>query len=942
MAVQFTAEHLARIESLEASMAAIRNDTAQKFHHLENARVIADAKVEGMAKSYQQRRNYDPHVGKDHRTDKFNGKDKVNFTPWSMDIEMMLRGRGFKFVGETLDWIKEQKDKIEMNPVSIDEDSYALTARRRLWTGDDGVEHDSFSRSLYGILILQTSDQAKQIVGNGDKEDGINAWRRLVNQYDPKTMNQAIDYQKKAMKLGRVKSIEAIMPAINELEDLIRKYNDNRGDGVTFDETTKICILYQILPETIENTLRLENRKEPAGKVTYEYVKSGVISWLNSDTTGRVPMDLGALPQTQPGGSWDDWKPTHEPEDPSWHPGAEEPGDLAALKGKGKGKGKGKEINGECYNCGKWGHRASECPKGKGKDGGKSGKSWSPWSKGKGSGKYSGKSYSKGYDKGKGFGKWGKPTYPLTEGGSAAWPDGGAGATGWDALALVKPEAGDPYHESGVCEHGDCDGCCVSDDDDPPSMGSSSDEEDDFRHVKNDTDEDSSDDEEIENWLWLAAKRSSALKTQPIGAEGKRSDGIRTEGNRKDSRKVKGRWSRSVSGRWSRSESGTSSVSKPRAGSQSPQQTTMDSIGNHNQKTKAVDPARHDRVGQEFQVPSAENLPDTGIPPVPIPHAEHRRPKKVRAPHVVSRLCKPSFDCVGVGCCESSCDHIVYNVEYPSVQSVYSNNSKSATKHINRGTPVQETKPEGPVYSVHSGKAKELAPKAQDREEQDLKGFKKVISKRRMKYEKKRENLLITKKEEEEIPRVAKAREEGQGSCWSFGEEKKNRNEGMNVLTRHSGKTLNALGQDMWQSFKDPLIIDSGAAETVLPIGWAENYAMTESPGSKIGEFYQTADGTPIYNEGQKTLKLVNNLGQARTMTFQCAQVSKALGSVSKICSNNNRVVFDDDGSYIENKDTGERLWLEQRNGVYVLDMMIAPQSWTGDWNDSPFVRPDP
>ena len=163
---------------------------------------------------------------------------------------------------------------------------------------------------------------------------------------------------------------------------------------------------------------------------------------------------------------------------------------------------------------------------------------------------------------------------------------------------------------------------------------------------------------------------------------------------------------------------------------------------------------------------------------------------------------------------------------------------------------------------------------------------------------------------------MAKAREEGQGSCWSFGEEKKSRNEGMNVLTRHSGKTLNALGQDMWQNFKDPLIIDSGAAETVLPIGWAENYAMTESPGSKFGEFYQTADGTPIYNEGQKTLKLVNNLGQARTMTFQCAQVSKALGSVSKICSNNNRVVFDDDGSYIENKDTGERLWLEQRNGI--------------------------
>ena len=177
--------------------------------------------------------------------------------------------------------------------------------------------------------------------------------------------------------------------------------------------------------------------------------------------------------------------------------------------------------------------------------------------------------------------------------------------------------------------------------------------------------------------------------------------------------------------------------------------------------------------------------------------------------------------------------------------------------------------------------------------------------------------------------------------CGSEVEDKVRRVEkDVKVLTRHAPGDLSVLENNIWQSFKEPLIIDSGAAETVIPMEWAGNYEMKESEGSKAGEFYQTADGTPIYNQGEMTLMLVNGEGQARMMTFQCADVSKAPGSVSTICSNGNRVVFDDEGSYIENKMSGERLWLEQRNGVYHLDMKIAPVGWTGNWDETPFTRP--
>ena len=136
----------------------------------------------------------------------------------------------------------------------------------------------------------------------------------------------------------------------------------------------------------------------------------------------------------------------------------------------------------------------------------------------------------------------------------------------------------------------------------------------------------------------------------------------------------------------------------------------------------------------------------------------------------------------------------------------------------------------------------------------------------------------------------------------------------MNLLTKHVAEGINNLAQNEWQKFPEKLIIDSGAAETVMPGHWMANYKTQESQGSREGVFYLTASGEPIYNEGEKTLMLMNEYGQSRKMTFQCAKTTKALGSVSKICSNGNRVVFDDEGSYIENKRQERNCgWSKQR-----------------------------
>ena len=61
--------------------------------------------------------------------------------------------------------------------------------------------------------------------------------------------------------------------------------------------------------------------------------------------------------------------------------------------------------------------------------------------------------------------------------------------------------------------------------------------------------------------------------------------------------------------------------------------------------------------------------------------------------------------------------------------------------------------------------------------------------------------------------------------------------------------------------------------------------------------------------------------GSAKKVAAQVCAVDKLLMSVSKVTGKGNRVVFNDEGSFIGNKATGERTWLTQSGGMYYLEM---------------------
>ena len=68
--------------------------------------------------------------------------------------------------------------------------------------------------------------------------------------------------------------------------------------------------------------------------------------------------------------------------------------------------------------------------------------------------------------------------------------------------------------------------------------------------------------------------------------------------------------------------------------------------------------------------------------------------------------------------------------------------------------------------------------------------------------------------------------------------------------------------------------------------------------------------------------------GLQRSLKAQVCDVNKALLGVHKLVQAGNRVVFEDSGSYIEDWDTEEKIWLHEKGGMYVLKMWVRGEGF--------------
>ena len=123
--------------------------------------------------------------------------------------------------------------------------------------------------------------------------------------------------------------------------------------------------------------------------------------------------------------------------------------------------------------------------------------------------------------------------------------------------------------------------------------------------------------------------------------------------------------------------------------------------------------------------------------------------------------------------------------------------------------------------------------------------------------------------------------------------------------------------------------IDSGAGRNVWP-KWKKVTGKFMMSLKKKVELV-AAKGSPIDVRGEKTIEFQVNDGRRCAMNYLVTGVKKSLASVGAIVHGGNRVIFDADGSFIENKVTGERIAVKRKDGTFIMEMQVGPQEVEDD-----------
>ena len=126
---------------------------------------------------------------------------------------------------------------------------------------------------------------------------------------------------------------------------------------------------------------------------------------------------------------------------------------------------------------------------------------------------------------------------------------------------------------------------------------------------------------------------------------------------------------------------------------------------------------------------------------------------------------------------------------------------------------------------------------------------------------------------------------------------------------------------------KMELIVDSGAAASVIPQDLLSDHPITPGEASKRGVNYLAANGDRVPNLGEMKLTVATKEQFVSNMTFQVASVNKPILSVGEITKSGNKVEFDTSGGTITHLRSRKKIHFKKRGGIYILEVLVAPWS---------------
>ena len=238
-----------------------------------------------------------------------------------------------------------------------------------------------FARQLYTLLIHLCEGRALALVRGAPDHNGLEAWRLLHEWYQPKTRSRGLALLNEILGWD-FGSKEQFLQRMKDWENATLEYN--RTSSAPLQEEVLVAVLISRSPKEVRTYLHVQVREDTAKlshvrQLLYDYLRAGK-AWKAPRTeetaeTNSVPMDVDALHRE--GGKGKNGKGKGKFK-----------GDRNKHDGKGKGKqpvrqrhfdgncnqcgayghkksdysGKSKFFNGTCNKCGAHGHKKSDCP----------------------------------------------------------------------------------------------------------------------------------------------------------------------------------------------------------------------------------------------------------------------------------------------------------------------------------------------------------------------------------------------------------------------------------------------------------------------------------------------------------------------------------------------------------------------------------------------------
>ena len=284
--------------------------------------------------------------------------EELGFRRWSRTVCNLTVGVFGKEFQDVLEYCLDRDDPVDMTEL---ENKFGIDPEIDPDVGIPGLADKC--DQLYRVLSSLTSGESGDlVVGCANLgASGFEAWRRLNRRWDPVTAGRKRNILRAILNPERTKTWEGVRPAIEQLDDLIRRYEARKNESgarEVLSDDIKCTAIELLVPQDLEKHLILNKSRLTNYSLIKQEIEVLMETTLGSKSKIHRPGSVAASSSQGPA-------PMEVDAITQWL------GSLVKGKGKGKGKGpkgqsKGKDNKGsgkgvECYNCGKIGHKAADC-----------------------------------------------------------------------------------------------------------------------------------------------------------------------------------------------------------------------------------------------------------------------------------------------------------------------------------------------------------------------------------------------------------------------------------------------------------------------------------------------------------------------------------------------------------------------------------------------------